>query len=199
MNLPRPLRFGLIGLACVVVIALVAGAVAIARFDPDSLKPRIEAAVKRATGRELTLNGEIGLKLALSPTIQVADAAFANPPGFSRPQMATLQGLELQLGLLPLLSGRYEINRLVLIHPDILLETDAAGTPNWRITPEVSPAAPAGSESSWPSRAARSLATPAMLQASGRLASTAMSKVPSRQTAVSCSSFRPSMWTEKVR
>ena len=31
------------------------------------------------------------------------------------------------------------------------------------------------------------------------IASTAMSKVPSRQTAVSCSSLRPSMWTEKVK
>nr|WP_294507478.1 AsmA family protein [uncultured Rhodopila sp.] len=146
MNLPRPLRFGLIGPGVVVVIAAVAGAVAIARFDPDSLKPRIEEAVRRATGRDLALNGKIGLKLSLSPTIQVADVAFANPPGFSRPQMAAVQGLELQLGLLPLLSGRYEINRLVLIHPDILLETDGAGQPNWRMTPEASPAAPAGAQ-----------------------------------------------------
>lgn len=145
MTLPRPLRFGLIAIAVVVVLAVGAGAVAISRFDPDSLKPRIEEAVKRATGRDLALNGPITLKPSLWPAIQAADVAFANPPGFSRPQMATLQGLELQLGLLPLLTGRYEIDRLVLIHPDILLETDAAGTPNWRMTPEVSPAAPAGS------------------------------------------------------
>jgi AsmA protein len=146
MTLPRPLRVALIGLGAVVVIGVGAGAIAIARFDPDSLKPRIEEAVKRATGRDLSLNGKIGLKLSLSPAVQVADVAFANPPGFSRPQMATVQGLELQLGLLPLLSGRYEINRLVLIHPDILLETDTAGQPNWRMTPEVSPGAPAGSQ-----------------------------------------------------
>jgi AsmA protein len=146
MTLPRPLRFTLIGLGAVVVIAAGAGAVALARFDPDSLKPRIEEAVRRATGRSLALNGAIRLKLSLSPAVQVADVAFANPPGFSRPQMATVRGLELQLGLLPLLSGRYEINRLVLIHPDILLETDGAGQPNWRMTPEVSPGAPAGSQ-----------------------------------------------------
>jgi AsmA protein len=145
MTLPRPLRFGLIGLGAIVVLAAGAGAIAIARFDPDSLKPRIQEAVKRATGRDLALNGSIGLKLSLSPTVQVADVAFANPPGFSRPQMATVQGMELQLGLLPLLSGRYEINRLVLIHPDILLETDSAGQPNWRMTPEAPPA-PAGPE-----------------------------------------------------
>jgi AsmA protein len=150
MTLPRPLRFGLIAIAVVVVLAVCAGAVAISRFDPDSLKPRIEEAVKRATGRELALNGPITLKPSLWPAIRAADVAFANPPGSSRPQMATLQGLELQLGLLPLLTGRYEIDRLVLIHPDILLETDAAGTPNWRMTPEVPPAAPAGSQAAAP-------------------------------------------------
>ena len=146
MSLPRPLRFGLIGLGAAVVVAVGAGAVAVARFDPDSLKPRIEEAVNRATGRDLALNGKIGLKLSLSPTIQVADVAFANPPGFSRPQMATVQSLELQLGLLPLLSGRYEINRLALIHPDILLETDGSGQPNWRLTPEAPPTAPTGQQ-----------------------------------------------------
>ncbi len=146
MSLPRPLRFGLVGLGAAVVVAVGAGAVAVARFDPDSLKPRIEEAVKRATGRDLALNGKIGLKLSLSPTIQVADVAFANPPGFSRPQMATVQSLELQLGLLPLLSGRYEINRLALIHPDILLETDGSGQPNWRLTPEAPPTAPTGQQ-----------------------------------------------------
>ena len=151
MTLPRPLRFGLIAIAVVVVLAVGAGAVVLSRFDADSLKPRIEEAVKRATGRDLALNGRITLKPSLWPAIQAADVAFANPPSFSRPQMATLRGLELQLGLLPLLSGRYEINRLVLDHPDILLETDAAGKPNWRLTPEASPAAPAGSEAPAPS------------------------------------------------
>jgi uncharacterized protein involved in outer membrane biogenesis len=142
----RPLRLVLIAVAAFLILAIGGGTVFVARFDPNSLKPRIIEAVKRATGRDLALNGAIGLKLSLRPTVQVADVAFANPPGFSRPQMATLQGLELQLALIPLLSGRYEIDRLVLIRPDILLETDAAGHPNWQMTPEVSPTAPAGSQ-----------------------------------------------------
>lgn len=104
--------------------------------------------MKRTTGRDLALHGKIGLKLSLWPTIEVTDVVFSNPPGFSRPQMATLQGIELRLGLLPLLSSRVEINRLVLIHPDILLETDAAGHPNWQMTPQVSPSAPARSQAS---------------------------------------------------
>jgi AsmA protein len=138
----RPLRIAAIAIAVIVIVVIGAGAVLVASFDPNTYKPQIIEAVKRATGRTLALNGKIGLKPSLWPTIQVVDVAFANPPGFSRPQMATLQGLELQLGLLPLLSSRIEINRLVLIHPDILLETDGAGHPNWQMTPEVAPSAP---------------------------------------------------------
>ena len=66
-------------------------------FDPDSLKPRVIAAVKQATGRDLTLQGRIRLGLSLQPTLTVQGVAFANPPGFSRPQMATLEQLDLKL------------------------------------------------------------------------------------------------------
>jgi uncharacterized protein involved in outer membrane biogenesis len=163
----RPLRIGLIAVGAVIVVGAASVAIVITRFDPDAYKPDIVAAVKRATGRDLALNGAITLKPSLWPTIQVADVTFANPPGFSRPQMASLQGMELQLGLIPLLSGRFEIDRLALIRPDILLETDAAGHPNWQLTPEVSPSAPAGSQS--PGKSAAGHAPTAVSVASVRI------------------------------
>ena len=61
--------------------------------------------------------------------------SLANPPGFSRPQMATLKELDLKLALWPLLSKRVEIIRLDLVQPDILLERNAKGQPNWQFTP----------------------------------------------------------------
>jgi AsmA protein len=139
MTLPRPLRIALIAAVAVIVLAVGGGAVFLAQFNPNTLKPRIIEAVKRATGRDLTLNGKIGLKFSFWPTIRMKDVAFANPPGFSRPEMARLQSMELELGLLPLLSSRIEIDHLLLVHPDILLETTATGQHNWVITPEVSP------------------------------------------------------------
>ena len=142
----RAVRIALVAVAGVAVVAAGAAAIALASFDPNSFKPDMIAAVKRATGRDLTLNGKIGIKVSLTPTIRVADASFSNPPGFSRPQMATLQGMEVQFALLPLLSKQLQIDRLLLIHPDILLETDAAGRANWQMTPQVSPTAPPGSQ-----------------------------------------------------
>ena len=110
-----------------VVLPAIGAGIALARFDPDSLKPRIEAAVQQATGRRLTLAGPIGLKLALVPTLTVEGAALANMPGGSRPEMARVRRVEVELALLPLLRQRVEVRRLRLVEPDILLETDAAG------------------------------------------------------------------------
>ncbi len=128
------------------LVALAAVAIlAITLFvDPNSFKPRIADAVRAATGRELTLKGPISLGLSLQPTLQLSDVSFSNPPGFSRPQMATLAKAEVQLGLWPLLSGHVEIIRLDLQEPDLSLETNASGQTNWKMGP-VQAVAPASS------------------------------------------------------
>ena len=140
----RVVRYGLLGLAGLIVLVVAIGTVALARFDPNSLKPRITTAVEHATGRTLALSGPIHLVWSLWPTVALSDVSLSNPPGFSRPQMATLQRLDVQLAVLPLLHDRVAITRLVLQHPDILLETDAQGRPNWTFAAQP---APAGSSS----------------------------------------------------
>jgi uncharacterized protein involved in outer membrane biogenesis len=157
----------------VIVLAAAAVALFIATFDPNSYKPQIIAAVQSATGRTLTIGGPIGLSLSLQPTLEVSEVGFSNPPGFSRPQMATLQRLELQLALIPLLSKRVQIEQLVLQQPDILLETNAQGQSNWKFSsvgtpgttpptpsPEASPAAPTPSPASPPASPTGTAAAP---------------------------------------
>ncbi|TDG17150.1 AsmA family protein, partial [Paracraurococcus ruber] len=142
---PRRRRWPWI-LALLVLLPLVAGAVALASFDLNGQKPRIQALVKERTGRDLALNGPIGLKLSLIPTVTVEDVALSNMPGGSQPQMLTLRRAEVQLALLPLLSRRVEVARLRLVGPDLLLETDAEGRPNWVLAPPAAPAAPPPAE-----------------------------------------------------
>ena len=145
------------------IVLMVAGiAVLVARFDPNRFKPQIIAAVQSATGRELTIGGRIGLSLSLQPTLEVSDVGFSNPAGFSRPQMATLQKLELQLALIPLLSKRVQIEQLVLQQPDILLETNAQGQSNWQIGP---PGTPSAAPPSPPPQSSPSASPPASPQA----------------------------------
>ena len=142
-GIPRSLRIGLWSLGGLLGLAVLAVGILLASFDPNSLKPRIVEAVRQATGRDLVLNGSIGLGLSLQPTVVMREVALANPPQFSRPHMATLERLELKLALLPLLHHRIEIHQFVLVHPDILLETDKQGHANWEFAPAQASQQPA--------------------------------------------------------
>ncbi|HVH76784.1 MAG TPA: AsmA family protein [Stellaceae bacterium] len=143
----RVLKAALLALAALVLIVAGATAIFVLTFDANRWKPRIVAAVRQATGRQIALNGPIGLKLSLQPTIEASDVVLANPPGFSRPDLAKIGALDLQLDLLALLRGRYVIERLVVAEPDILFERTAAGAANWSLAQPAgaSPAAPAKS------------------------------------------------------
>lgn len=100
--------------------------------DADAWRPRILAAVRRTTGRELRI-GHLRLVPALTPTLSITDVSLANIPGGSQPEMLRVPRVQVKLSLLPLLAGRIEIARLVLERPAILLERDAQGAPNWRL------------------------------------------------------------------
>ncbi len=140
-----PRSFPLIWL--VLLLPVVALAAVYLLFDPNSLKPRIAEAARAALGRPVVLRGPVSLALSLAPTLEASDIGVANPAGFARPELATLGRAEAELALWPLLRGRIEITRLVLVHPDVMLETDARGQENWHLGPAVRPAsAGAGGE-----------------------------------------------------
>jgi AsmA protein len=119
------------GIPLVVIAAIVGLAMVGWTLHPESLKSQLVAAAQRATGRTLTIDGPVGVTLSLSPTVSMRDVSLSNPDGFSRPDMVTVQRVDLDLGLIALLRHRVEIRRIVLTHPDILLESDANGRANW--------------------------------------------------------------------
>ncbi|WP_170985097.1 AsmA family protein [Roseomonas sp. AR75] len=136
----RRRRWPWILLAVLVVLPL-AGFVALRVFaSPESLRPRLVAAVEQATGRNFSV-GDVELGLSLRPTVILRDVALANVEGGSRPQMLTADRVEVQAALLPLLSRRVEIARIELDRPDLLLETNGEGRGNWQFRPAAPPAA----------------------------------------------------------
>ena len=130
------MRLAVILLAMVVLVPVVAAVVAVVFVDPNAWRPEVEAAVQRASGRTLRI-GRLTLIPAFSPTLGAIDLALANPPGDSRPDMITIARAEVKLALLPLLAGRLEIARVLLVRPEILLERDSVGRPNWRFAARV--------------------------------------------------------------
>ena len=126
------LKWILTGIAAVVVAAVVAAVAILATMDFEQYRGVIESEAKKATGRDLALNGPIDLSISLTPAIVVEDVTFSNAEWGSREQMASLDRFEAEVQIMPLLSGEIRINRIVLVNGDILLETNAEGVPNWQ-------------------------------------------------------------------
>jgi AsmA protein len=126
--------FKIIGLAVgVIVLLFVVVAVAVTMlFDPNDYKDDITAAVQNATGRELTLDGD--LELALFPTIRIAvgAASLSNAPGFGDEPMARIGGAALRVAVLPLLSQRIEISEARLAGLELNLARNRSGANNWQ-------------------------------------------------------------------
>jgi hypothetical protein len=113
-----------------ILLLIVAVYVILLSYNYNSLKPEITRAVKDNTGRELTLGGDINLKIGFVPALVVKDVSFQNAPWGSQPLLAKIKRFEIKVRLFPLISHRIEVKRLILIEPEILLETDNSGKSN---------------------------------------------------------------------
>lgn len=129
----------------VIVVLLGAGYAIISNYNYNNLKPQVAQAFQQATGRKLTLAGDVRLKVGFAPTIEVQDVGIQNAAWGSQPEMAKVKRFELQVGLFPLLFGHIDVKRLILIDPDILIETDKSGKSNldFMTTAESAKATPA--------------------------------------------------------
>jgi hypothetical protein len=138
------LRTVLIAVVVLVVAVAATGVAIIMSTDFNQYRPLVAEQVKAATGRELNLAGDLDVAVSLVPTVVVNDVSFANADWGTRPEMVIVQRLEVEMELLPLLSGDIRVKRVVLVGADILLETDPSGTPNWTFaTAETMQATPA--------------------------------------------------------
>jgi hypothetical protein len=127
----RRLRRVLLVVGGTLVAAVVAVVVVARSIDVKAYGALIADQVEAATGRQLTIKGDLELGFSLTPTVVANDATLANMATGSRPEMITVRRLEVRFALLPLLRGEVQIKRLALIGGDILLERDAQGRANW--------------------------------------------------------------------
>lgn len=130
-----------LGIAGLVVLVLGAAAALVLTFDAADYKDEIAGAFEAATGRKLHFGGTIESNiLTLQPAITINEASLLNPPGFSRPALATAKRLHLIVRLRPLLQRKIAIIRLEVEGGDVLFETNEKGERNWRQKGEPAPA-----------------------------------------------------------
>jgi uncharacterized protein involved in outer membrane biogenesis len=130
----RFLKF--LGISFTVIVALVLAAVVIINLIPgEYFKGTVSSVVKAATGRDLVIGGDVDVELGSSFKFTASDVRFAHAEWGSRPEMFSSQRIEGELALAPLIKGLLDV-RLVLISPDLLLETDPDGRGNWEMGAE---------------------------------------------------------------
>lgn len=117
--------FGLF--AALIITVLVAASF----IDVNQYKGFVAEKVTAATGRDMKIAGDLDLAVSLSPAVVANGVTFANASWGSKPEMVTVKRAEAKVALLPLIFGKIEIKRFVLIEPEILLETNAEGKGNW--------------------------------------------------------------------
>ncbi len=116
-----------------VLVVLLVGAVVAAPFliPSETIKAQLTTQVENATGRKLSVGGDIDLAVLPNLAVDLRDVSFANVPDSDVADMVTLKELKVGLKLLPLLRGAVEISQFVLVEPVIHLEVDADGKGNW--------------------------------------------------------------------
>jgi len=136
-------------IAGIVVIFIAAALFVSLFFDPNDYKDQITAAVENATGRQLTLEGDLSLSVFPNIRIGVGRASLSNAAGFPNVPFASIDEAQLQLALIPLLSKRIEIGEARLFGLELNLARDAQGRNNWQdlsggSAPSQASAAPEG-------------------------------------------------------
>jgi uncharacterized protein involved in outer membrane biogenesis len=126
------LRKVLIGLAVLVVAVALVILLGPQLIPAERLKQDIARQVEAATGRTLTIDGELSFTLLPAPGVSVAGVHLSNVAGAHAPDMLQLDRATVVVALMPLLSGRVEVDRIILVRPRLELEQLADGRASWR-------------------------------------------------------------------
>lgn len=156
----------LLGLA---LAALIAIAALVSLIDPNQFKPQLAEQVKKNTGRELVMEGDIGWRFWPSLGLSLEKVALRNPAGFAEPDLIRVERGDASVALLPLLSHRLEIGEITLNGAHLFIQTRADGSSNLQdlVLDQGKSAPPAGEASTPASPVAGEEAKPWQIELQG--------------------------------
>jgi AsmA protein len=100
-------------------------------FDPNQYKAVIVQTVKDKTGRELKIDGKIGLTFFPWIGVEASQLALGNAPGFGPQPFAKIDTFGVKVKLLPLLRREIAVDTVVLTGFELALARNAQGVANW--------------------------------------------------------------------
>ncbi len=124
-------------LAGILVLAGVGLAYLAYAFPTDAVRDQIIAQVKSKTGRDLTIAGKTSFAFYPSIGLSMRKVSLSPPPGMSGKPLVTMDGLDVSVQLIPLLSRDIRIDQLVLQKPVFELYTDNKGLKSWNFAQQT--------------------------------------------------------------
>lgn len=125
----KPLKVILITLAAIVVLLVAAVAFIVATFNPNDHKPELIKLVKEQTGRTLSIPGEI--RLTLFPRIGADLGQISLSEARSDQVFAAAQQVKVSVALVPLLSKKVEVDRVLVDGLNVKVQRDRQGRFNF--------------------------------------------------------------------
>lgn len=142
MNLAsRPVQIALA--LFVFLVSGLAGAAFYLRYYPvdlSYLRDDIAAELQVATGRKVTITGQIKLGVSLTPALDVSGLQVANNSWGHAKNVASVGNTKIRVRLIPLLQGRTEIVSISADHAEVHLESDGRKRRNWNIIAQAAEA-----------------------------------------------------------
>lgn len=123
----KKLLYVLIGIIIVVVLGITA---LVTLVNPNQFKAVIAEQVKKQTGRELDIRGDINWRFFPTLGLSVGETTLNNPQGFAQPNLIQFKQAELSVSVLPLLSYELDIGKVRLDGAHVFVQTLKDGRSN---------------------------------------------------------------------
>lgn len=131
MRMKHLLKLILAGLGVVLALAVVAVIALTLLVDPNDYRDEIGDQVRKHTGRELKIDGEITLSYFPWLGLKLGAMELGNAKGFGPEPFASIEAADARVKLLPLFTARVEMDTVVLHGLQLSLKRRRDGVTNW--------------------------------------------------------------------
>ncbi len=123
----------LFGLLVLLVVLIVAAVIIVPMVvDPNDHKQEIIAEVQKATGRDLAIDGDIGLSVFPWLGLELNGLSLSNASGFGDQPFAALDHVQVRVNLVPLiLQQTLEVDKVQVEGLELNLAKSKSGVTNW--------------------------------------------------------------------
>jgi uncharacterized protein involved in outer membrane biogenesis len=119
-------------------------------FTSDKATNALLHQIKTITQRDVVIDGDVRISVSLLPELIVDRIHIKNSEGFAREDFITVAEVSVQLALLPLLTGKLQIEELAAEHAQIYLIQKEDGDYNWSFDHLIQTDKTSGKEKSEP-------------------------------------------------